>query len=580
MEDASTRAGHVSGRAAPGGGSTFCVEAPPFSQHALVYVTLVRALGPVDWRRVVGCTRGRVTFQCGSELEWERATGGVRWYVQVHPGPRAPAGGEYGLVEPVGAGCWVLVPVQGGYWKVHHAEMPAGEVPAGEALVRPVPVLGLSAVASLPASRYSEREVSKLLSGFTLRADGGLTIASPARSTHFLSRYYELLYSPATPLSYLVKSALARVKASVESPGAALHQMLLPMSEFDRRHTLPQGLLAQEVSSEEAAWRQRLVGQTPTSDHEGLATQLKLREARMQVVLLFEVMALEGASVPAVPAAPPPPRRTLLVRRKKSKRLVPTLVGGLVDDVVAVAPTGGLFQRLDAWIDRLVVWDALQGHGSKSQDGAIGLVAYTLNPHYGKSHPHLVEYVVKRLKGPKWSGSAPRVKRTKKARRLLVLQHPPLLLRSTLALEDLIAVPLLSRSNSALGLVLLSHLHKRQVDFNAPVERISVVERVERAMTSSSGSAVPGLLATSSERMFTKDSVVLTTATSLSVQVDATPSKKRVVDVPVTPQEPSRKRLVLEEVTSPSDMRQSASDLPSRPGMPVVIPDLPFYRTR
>ncbi|ODQ77159.1 hypothetical protein BABINDRAFT_169287 [Babjeviella inositovora NRRL Y-12698] len=458
-------------------------------------------------------------------------------------------------------------------------------------------------------SALADDDLRTLLSGFSMLPDRpvGCPNSSPVKgffsspvkeqsAAAFLgSRYYQSLYLLTTPLTYFPKTTLTRLKVLCQGDlelETTLYLVLLTMEGFDRRHTGRLGLLEGPVASHrdhiesETVNREKLleryagilgvseppVGDTanePTKEDKvySLVLRLKVREAQLQILVLFEMFLLKNVDITVVKHQAAKKHQKIPVKslvRSKSRmkrRLVPTLVNpesleGPTDGFQALLSDGkidytDLLLRLDTFIDRLAVWDALLAQGPKSEDSAVGFVAYVINPYFGKKSLQLVNYMLDKIKGPSF----------KQRKKRPVLEEPvnlePRMTRSASPLPLPVQLPLplpslegeersfrrvpapphlttLTRSKSNLERPLLlkrasstsftsKNLEKRQVDLSMPLLNPEALEKKPQGVKQ----AKSGFM-NESGGIFTKAASGTSLATQSFSQVEATPSSNRI----------------------------------------------------
>jgi len=279
------------------------------------------------------------------------------------------------------------------------------------------------------------------------------------------SRYFSILYSLTTPLSYFPKTSLARVKILCDNEQEKLSQTLeklyLSIEEMDSRHQGKYGIL-KNLFSEKAPLpsmvktkieyenqlsfvskhsdlidkvkssliRTKPVDSIDNEDQQNsksdnlademlsrLILQLKIREAQLQVILIFEILCSWNISEKEfleksmkkhekeLKKKDREAKKSLVRKRKQPRKIIPTFLGmgvnvsdnPIVDRECEKLNEYAVYKCLNALVDRLGLWDTLLGN-SNTNDNAYGFLGYVLVPYYNKKLPIVLKYVVDKVK--------------------------------------------------------------------------------------------------------------------------------------------------------------------------------------
>ncbi|CAN3503918.1 hypothetical protein DICA1_F13234 [Diutina catenulata] len=331
-----------------------------------------------------------------------------------------------------------------------------------------------------PELASGSRPASSVLESFTMaptpalppppsspqRTQASTLLVSPSYDDprEFLeSRYYSILYSPTTPLTYFPKTTLPRVanlcrKSSV-SVSSVLESMCIDIGKLDQRHRGRIGCLNPEesvVSSRfEDECRTHFISQHQSaidraessggelSDKDRLEeskfaktiSDLKVREAHLQLLMLLEIMAeLDADEQKFLDEGRQRQEREMkrkerearksMVRHRKRK-IVPTFLGmgAVVAPDVSTKPDTAANSPIDqfyAWylsltslIERLILWDTLSATSS-----TYTFLGYVVVPYFNTKLPVIVKHLIDRtkestVKVPKRRSSKPRLNRAK-----------------------------------------------------------------------------------------------------------------------------------------------------------------------
>ncbi|GME75475.1 unnamed protein product [Ambrosiozyma monospora] len=316
------------------------------------------------------------------------------------------------------------------------------------------------------------------------------------------SKYFTFLYTQSTPIQYFVKTTLPKVHIlahdNVELVKQSISKFILPtMNAFDKRHAgvsgidtthhtfIKEHLLNEipfieidddkekaDVENGEIKYRKAFLEKSSifyksdfqVEDLEKFLADWKIREAKLQVLLLLELLKLKKiTSSPSKPTITTPVdndddktkkvsddhdskvktpavKKPSLVRKKRlvgrKKRLVPTLLGTTIvadlqfttdlrqDNKNAVAKQTAELTKADLetnirlMFDRLSVWDAIGGVSPKDDDSSYMFFTSCVIPYYQKVHMKLLKELVKKVKGPSMSRKEKEERKKKKLEEL------------------------------------------------------------------------------------------------------------------------------------------------------------------
>ncbi|KAG5422340.1 hypothetical protein I9W82_001435 [Candida metapsilosis] len=279
------------------------------------------------------------------------------------------------------------------------------------------------------------------------------------------NRYYHSLYSLNEPLSYFPKTSLTRFKnlcqGDVSLTLTILDSLVLGMDKFDLRYDGKShgqfcagsvGTLSDCEVWHQEKFKERFgfivkggnngskKAQLPSSSSNGidhdkfqkLLLELKIREAQLQIIILFEIFQIWNIDEKAflkrnlqksneVLKRGQDHQKVSLVRvrkkrkldnnnkdKKKTKRVKPTTISG-PDTSNDLDRELSHYLYLNRLIDRLNLWeilsvpekqDKLDGQSTNIGGSSLsyGFLAYVLVPYYGKILPLLIKYVIENTK--------------------------------------------------------------------------------------------------------------------------------------------------------------------------------------
>ncbi|CAH2350506.1 hypothetical protein CLIB1423_01S11650 [[Candida] railenensis] len=328
--------------------------------------------------------------------------------------------------------------------EIRHPEIEVQFQDSAKKYIKNWTIVGDAVVCAEPSMEISE-DLKKKLSSFSMKP-----ISSPVKHTlspgEFLeSRYYTTFYSQNTPLSYFPKTALTRFKNMCEtfdSASTELRKLCMSIDELDKRHTGRFGILTQEKNhveerSKEGSEIERQcklefierhsdlfqpvdddleMDQKLHTNLSNLATELKIRETQLQMLILLELFAsratvseeefftknvkIQEENLKKMQLQ----TKQSLVRQKKKKKIVPTFLGmGVTSNVVSGIESNSdedifIYTTLNSLIDRMGIWDTLSERKG-SEDSSYEFLAYVLVPYYNKRIPITIKYIIDKIKG-------------------------------------------------------------------------------------------------------------------------------------------------------------------------------------
>lgn len=427
---------------------------------------------------------------------------------------------------------------------------------------------------------------------------------SEANPLNFLlSRYYNTLYSLTTPLSYFPKTALARFKIMCGNDRNVMKSNLLSVylttEQLEERYNGNFGLdkalnlQTQKPTSSstkyEAENRENFVSKhlSSSSNEElirKLVLDLKIREAHLQILVLMELMLCwpidEEQFLTEMPKkqakmASKNQKQSLVRRRGNKKKIVPTFLGiGIQEFAQSPEKPANksvdeltLYTSLIALVDQMGIWETLLGRVKGEKDGLMyGFLAYVLVPFFNNQLPHIVSFIIQKVKELRPKLKIPKAKKQKLklkqpestemesvptvddteevpkktsrfAKVLLSPHQKPFLSRAATTGSELEPAFSLKRSKSNLG---LRNLKRRQVDMsvtnNEPEEAkksklflFGDARRIKSVASSAALSQITQVGATPIKKSHSMSNATLLPPPKS--QVLATPSNVRVVDM-------------------------------------------------
>ncbi|SCW00541.1 LAFE_0C06458g1_1 [Lachancea fermentati] len=275
--------------------------------------------------------------------------------------------------------------------------------------------------------------------------------------TYFQRKYFEALFSMRIPLAYFVKSNLSRLRnlcKNSPTDGTVTYQMvvsemLLSFEDFDKRHgTSAGGLVQFEFESRATSeLRRHILTQSfhlSSLENETfkkvLALILKSREIKLQVLILLELISMNKMDGKL--------RNFEDKYKSKLKKRARNVakIGVISRRRKAKGKNEGsqhldFCERLDIYVDKLCIIDVIlrmetsDMNMGKEEDSltrtaieklmeykknmlnngkepsSFGFVSYVLIPYYTRRVPNAVEFISRKIKGPKLESSLPVFKR-------------------------------------------------------------------------------------------------------------------------------------------------------------------------
>lgn len=431
------------------------------------------------------------------------------------------------------------------------------------------------------------------------------------------TKYYSALYSLHTPLSYFPKIALSRFKVlcSKDSYVAKDHllPLVLPSELFRERHSGTFGLLGNtEAPSSlnfalEEPFRKKLWDLLPEMAQalrsevsvgsidpaleriRNIVSLLKIREAQLQLLLIFELLDYENTDEAAlleahkkrenrILEAQQTKKKSLVRKKKAKKKVIPTFLGmgvtldespnkGLNRQTSSKIQSVDLLVLLDTLIESLTLWDTLEESSKgKKHESSLGFFAYILVPFFNKRLPEVTKYAVEKIKPhermstrsrlassepPKEQQNAVQQTKSRSTRYQKVHLDPhknPNLKRSNISLtvddEKLPAIAL-KRSKSNLS---SKNLQRRQVDMSFPKPDINTDKKKKlkrlRSLYDPPASA---------DSIFGNAKKPSRVVTNELATITATPAKPQVSQISETPSTRPTRARSQEIIATPED---------------------------
>lgn len=300
----------------------------------------------------------------------------------------------------------------------------------------------------LPKANLDSRD-TKLLEDSLKTIDPGEYLANS---------YFSTLYEERIPLPFFPKSTLPRIHVLAHSNTKLVKEcitkfLITSMSFFDKRHIFVQIINDDEFDLEhfKSKWMdlnsmlhpselefRREFFDSICSDSasfnrdkvSSLLTKLKIKEAKLQVLLLLEILHIlnqDGSSNTSDKPHEKKPditkKRVKIRKRNRShlvghkKRLLPTFIGTVIPvnthfstDLRSLNSSKNSELPLDVkkvkllirnWFDRLCVWEAVLGISEKSEGSSFSFLKSAVIPFYAKKHHRLLKELVTRSRGLK-----------------------------------------------------------------------------------------------------------------------------------------------------------------------------------
>lgn len=234
-------------------------------------------------------------------------------------------------------------------------------------------------------------------------------IESPLKTAgplqYLADRYFATLYQ-SMPLEYFTKTTLPKVHIlAKDETKDTLTKFIMTVDKFDTRHPFIDSETWLDpvtfLHESENVYRDKFWHETRQSaDSTSLLSKLKMREAKLQILLTLEVLPLLAEASTTKDTKRTRPK---LVGRKK--RLVPTFTGTVVSyshtspQKPQVLDTATAETYIKTMFDRLCVWDAISGVTAHGDHSSFSFLRTSVIPFYAKKHRRLLKELVKRSKG-------------------------------------------------------------------------------------------------------------------------------------------------------------------------------------
>ncbi|CDK24532.1 unnamed protein product [Kuraishia capsulata CBS 1993] len=496
-----------------------------------------------------------------------------------------------------------------------------------------------------------------LASSLSLRP-APITDQNDAKS-FLLERYFSALYRRSIPLQVFAKTAIPRIRTLCNDEKPVLQATLSALiikniAEFDVRHQMSgskNGLLsASFMTPEEEGYRKDFInGGIDVADDDGktedvketerrleekkdpverlhdLLLALKEREARLQVMLLIELLSALPDSKSGSPSPSPQldveakklPKKRLVSRKN---RLIVSTLGGIVRpqaaslseeklNVVHAWTNESIKAMLFALLDRLCVWDALVGRGSTHDESAFKFMMSCVVPYVRKTHNKLVKDILLRIKGPSLNSVEKKASK-KKTRKQVV----PVTLDSSFNAGDFERPVMLKRTTS--NLTSTKELAKKSFDMtiktsftskappslqnaapllpsnqstifstngNSKKRKLGISKSTSFAQPAPTMPSLTQVMATPSKQDRVKNVLPEMQATPISkrdvIQIEATPVRSGDEPAYSSPYGPLRSILSspITMASRESNINEKSSSTRRKPGEPVLPSDSPFY---
>lgn len=276
------------------------------------------------------------------------------------------------------------------------------------------------------------------------------------------SRYYSILYSLNTPLSYFPKTALTRFKNLCENDEVRIKAILLklyvPMTQLDTRHQGRFGILGSmnnsESQTDDAAAEFEgehkkdfisrhadLIEKAQNEEDDPRVTELlnklvlelKVREAQLQILVVLDLISSWGVEEELFLSRGLKQQekqfrklqklnKQSLVRKKSNKRkIMPTFLGMGINvsepvDTLQEQDISeySLYNSLTSLVDRMGIWDTLLGKApGEEEDSSYGFLVYVLVPYFNKKLPLIIKFIIEKVKALNPKLVPPKVHRRK-----------------------------------------------------------------------------------------------------------------------------------------------------------------------
>lgn len=285
--------------------------------------------------------------------------------------------------------------------------------------------------------------------------DDSLTKVDPQEYLGY--RYFMMLYKEAIPTQFFTKSTISRVYVLAHFDNELVRQslskyMIKTIRDFDKRYSFTHLndeddqefrsagfsdrwldediMLDKSESSFRKQYLDKLLGSSGTLDNASVAsklTKLKIRDAKLQILLDLETLYLLNIEQSETSSSSPIPSDITTIKRKTrkhrslvrrrlvghKKRMLPTFIGMAIPvdthfttDLRHISSTkperldsAAVEQLIRGWFDRLCVWDAILGVPETDDNSSFSFLKTSVLPFYSKKHHKLLKELVSRSRG-------------------------------------------------------------------------------------------------------------------------------------------------------------------------------------
>lgn len=249
------------------------------------------------------------------------------------------------------------------------------------------------------------------------------------------TKYYESLFFVHVPLAYFLKCNLERLKSMCRSTSVkdttkvykeCIKDMLLETRHFDRRHE-EDNIVEKDLNNPIAETKRKVCLRkfdikTDRQDKSDLCLILRVREIKLQIILLLESVHIENLDMAfkdfdAKYSGKLKARSLNLTkwipRRSRKEKHVHS-------EKQKTEETSDFCEQLDLYLDKLCILDVLlasepattntvtnpihelkRNMSNKNKEASsLGFVNYVLIPHFTSKTPYAIRFIIRKLKGP------------------------------------------------------------------------------------------------------------------------------------------------------------------------------------
>lgn len=263
------------------------------------------------------------------------------------------------------------------------------------------------------------------------------------------SRYYSILYSLSTPLTYFPKTTLTRLQNMCCEDKKSLEESLLSVylnpEELNERHRLRYGvdtligkpgaepLKINQYESENQEFLLQKYYSAIVADEtrDKVVFDLKRREAQLQILVIMQLLLawkvdedsfLKTNSKQQEKLNKKLNKRSLVRKKSKTKKIIPTFLGVGIQETKSLdtdkrlpVTQFTLYTSLVALVDQMSIWDVITGKlKNKKDESMYGFLAYVFVPFFNSSYPGIVKFVIEKVKELRPNFKVPRLKSTRK----------------------------------------------------------------------------------------------------------------------------------------------------------------------